>query len=120
MHSEYLTNATAVLREQKVPIQYMQLDPWWFSKQPDWSVDPEIFPQGIVEFRKELGVPLLLYSYNWNPSSTANFPAYKDRGFKFVDSRSFIKYKDGQRGLAKFAQSDGVTSAEFYDYIIGI
>lgn len=109
MHSSYLTNASALLKKQGVPIRYMQLDPYWFSRQPDWVVNPDIFPEGIVRFKEELGVPLLLYSFAWS-QATANFPAYKQRGFKFVESRKFRNYNHGNVNLDQFAQSDGVTS----------
>ena len=61
------------LREQGVPIGYMQLDDWWYSGRfffgnvkavSDWhaSNSSGLFPRGLPAFARRLGLPLQLYT----------------------------------------------------------
>jgi hypothetical protein len=110
-------DAITALQAQHVPVKYIQLDPWWFRDHPYWVPNNETFPDGLVAFSEKIGIPLLLYSFLWSPEATAVYPPYKERGFGFVRSRL---YDSGHPNLSQFGQSDGVTSAEFYDYLFSI
>jgi hypothetical protein len=61
--------------EQKIPYGYFQLDSWWYPKADIqeksshyrggfllWEPIPEMFPQGLPAFQKELGLPLVAHN----------------------------------------------------------
>ncbi|MCZ7582904.1 MAG: hypothetical protein M5R36_05950 [Deltaproteobacteria bacterium] len=73
-----------------LPYGYMQLDSWWYFKEPGllspgglirWEPQPWMFPDGLVAFQNELGLPLILHN-RW----FAKFNDYKnDFPFYFDD-----------------------------------
>lgn len=114
---DMLVSAIAGLNAQHVPVKYIQLDPWWFRGNPYWLPSSYTFPDGLASFCQKVGIPLLLYSFLWDPEVTASYPPFKQRGFGFVNSRRYMNRGDPN---SRFAQSDGVTSASFYDYLFSI
>jgi len=61
--------------EEGIPYGYFQLDSWWYPKGVidlksshnrggflKWEPIPEMFPQGLAEFRKQLGLPLVAHN----------------------------------------------------------
>lgn len=69
-----LLSAKKALDEQHVPIKYLQMDDWWYyGPHPHsffggvkcvdkWELPNNTFPGGLKTFRKEFGVPMLLYA----------------------------------------------------------
>ena len=62
-------------RKLGVPLAYMQLDSWWYPKEKGNSLaamavngetvyraSPEIFPQGLHTFQRQMGLPLLVHA----------------------------------------------------------
>lgn len=57
-----------------IPLGYMQLDGWWYPKgwRDNWkqhgmgiytyNADPTLFPNGLLSFQQQLGLPLLLHA----------------------------------------------------------
>src|SRR5579875_1340621 len=64
-----------------LPLDYMQLDGWYYPKGPDasWSdnspgiyqyeADPQLFPNGLASFQRKLGLPLAVQAKFVDPSS---------------------------------------------------
>ena len=61
--------------QEKIPYGYFQLDSWWYPKAAIeeksskyrggfllWEPIPEMFPQGLDAFQKELGLPLVAHN----------------------------------------------------------
>eukprot|EP00051_Salpingoeca_urceolata_P023417 m.397174 g.397174 ORF g.397174 m.397174 type:complete len:909 (+) comp20104_c10_seq16:1837-4563(+) len=92
------------LSSKKVPVRYLQLDPYWFDHA--WFPKPKLFPKGLDDLRHQVGVPLLLYSYFWDIHTAA---AYNDT-YKF-----WYGYENNGRPLVVVAPSD---SYRFYNDII--
>jgi len=60
---------------EKIPYAYFQIDSWWYPKALiqekssryrggflRWEPNPEMFPQGLAAFQKELGLPLVAHN----------------------------------------------------------
>lgn len=55
-----------------IPFGYFQLDSWWYFKEASatgpfgglvsWQAQPWMFPDGLVAFQRELGLPLVLHN----------------------------------------------------------
>jgi hypothetical protein len=55
-----------------IPYGYMQLDSWWYFKEPGalgpsgglvrWEPQPEMFPEGLAAFRQKLDLPLITHN----------------------------------------------------------
>jgi hypothetical protein len=100
-------------QESVVPIHYLQLDSWWYQKSKyspsgelgktknanlpegtwnayggtmDYTAAPELFPNGLSTFRKELGLPLTVHA-RWIDPSSSYTKAYKISGVAAVDPR---------------------------------
>jgi len=99
-------------KEEGIPIGYMQLDSWWYEKSiydcygkpvadhknpklpsgrwnrygglMSYTADSFLFPKGLNEFDKELGLPLVTHNRWVDPSSPYN-NKYKISGFAAVD-----------------------------------
>ena len=112
-----LTALAAQLKADKIPVRYMQLDPFWYEQSAPpvhnkngqvgcsdavaFRASRELFPSGIAGLYNATGLPLLLYTAMWSAEKTpAAYP-----GYKFVKSSSF---KDGfaQQVKANVAPAD--------------
>jgi len=79
----------ADLQARGVPAGYLQLDSWWYFKDPgtgllagglvEWKPKPEMFPQGLAAFQQQLGLPLILHNRWFAPKNV-----YRER-YAFVD-----------------------------------
>jgi hypothetical protein len=97
-----------------VPIGYMQIDSWWYpktfnsvqskaankprSKDPsipagtwnryggllEYTAHPDLFPRGLGEFQKQLGVPLITHN-RWIDPESPYHQSYKISGIAAVD-----------------------------------
>jgi hypothetical protein len=53
-----------------IPLGYLQLDSWWYFKEPGtppgglilWEPIPAMFPQGLASFSSKLGLPLVAHN----------------------------------------------------------
>lgn len=63
-----------------VPLAYMQLDSWWYPKakgdnpggdngETIYRADPTIFPDGLTEFHKKMGLPFVTHARWVSPNS---------------------------------------------------
>jgi hypothetical protein len=99
---------------EKIPIHYMQLDSWWYPKTQvgagggapaglkkaslpnqtwnayggtlEYSAAPELFPQGLEAFQKQLGLPLVVHG-RWIDRTSPYHANYKISGVAPVDPR---------------------------------
>lgn len=75
-----------------IPYRYLQLDSWWYVKEPgaiplpfitgglvSWKPLPELFPDGLAAFRDRLGLPLITHNKWFAPETP-----YRER-YPFVD-----------------------------------
>ena len=70
-------------RRRGIPFGYFQIDSWWYPKSKSdnsiiqafrggsllWEPIPELFPQGLPAFQKELGLPLTAHNRWYNVDS---------------------------------------------------
>ena len=100
-------------RTEMIPIHYMQLDSWWYQKTRtspagvdggpkradlpagtwnayggtlDYTASPDLFPQGLPAFQKQLGLPLVVHG-RWIDPTSAYHKDYKISGIAAVDPR---------------------------------
>ncbi|MFH1575060.1 MAG: hypothetical protein ABIG68_13845, partial [Acidobacteriota bacterium] len=56
------------IRKEDIPLKYLQLDSWWYPKSEKdggvmvWEPIGEMFPEGLVEFQKKLGLPMTFHN----------------------------------------------------------
>lgn len=100
-------------RERGIPIRYLQLDSWWYSKSftdPDGKVGktknsklpegewnryggmmkyeahPAVLPDGLAGFHKSVGLPLVTHN-RWIDPASPYHERYRISGFAAVDPR---------------------------------
>jgi hypothetical protein len=100
-------------RAEHIPVRYLQLDSWWYeksstsydgtvgrTKNPDlpagpWNryggllryrADPFLFPHGLADFQKEIGLPLITHN-RWIDLASPYRQAYRISGVAAVDPR---------------------------------
>lgn len=74
-YSQTLLAVKAYADAQGIPYGYFQLDSWWYPKAEIklksshdrggfllWEPIPEFFPEGLAEFQKQLGLPLVAHN----------------------------------------------------------
>jgi len=74
-YSQTLLAVKADAEEQGIPYGYFQLDSWWYPKAEIklrsshnrggfllWEPVPEFFPEGLAEFQRQLGLPLVAHN----------------------------------------------------------
>jgi len=99
-------------RQQKIALGYLQLDSWWYQKSTrepdgkpgkekkveslpagrwnryggtmDYSADPDLFPQGLAAFQKELALPLVVHG-RWVDRESPYQKKFKFSGVAAVD-----------------------------------
>jgi hypothetical protein len=118
-------------KQQGIPVGYMQLDSWWYYKtlrgpdgkmgktknpklpEGEWNrygglleykAHPAVIPQGLAEFQKELGIPLITHNRWIDPESPYRHD-YQFTGLTAIDP----KYWDMIMG---YLQSGGVMTYE--------
>ena len=117
---------------EKIPIRYMQLDSWWYPKTQigpgggapgglkkanlpnqtwnayggtlEYSAAPELFPQGLPAFQKQLGLPLVVHA-RWIDRTSPYHADYKISGVAPIDPR----WWDNR---TEYLQSSGVVTYE--------
>ncbi len=117
---------------EKIPIRYMQLDSWWYPKTQvgpgggapgglkkanlpnqtwnayggtlEYSAAPELFPQGLAAFQKQLGLPLVVHA-RWIDRSSPYHADYQISGVAPVDPRWWNDRTD-------YLKSSGVVTYE--------
>ena len=110
----YAGTLEAVLERYRttgIPIRYLQLDSWWYSKTltdpsgktgqaknpdlppQDWNryggllryeAHPALFPDGLAVFQKRAGLPLIVHN-RWIDSESPYHRKYRISGFAVVD-----------------------------------
>ncbi len=79
--------------ERGIPYRYMQIDSWWYYKEPgplpiipsltggllSWKPMPDVFPQGLASFRERIDLPLIAHN-KWFAQTTP----YREH-YEFVD-----------------------------------
>jgi hypothetical protein len=101
-------------RQQQIPIHYLQLDSWWYSKsttgadgtagklkkveklpEGEWNryggtleykAHPALFPNGLEAFKKSIGLPLVTHS-RWIDPASPYHQRYKISGLAAVDPK---------------------------------
>ena len=99
-------------RRENIPLGYFQLDSWWYQKSTrepdgkpgkdkkveslpagrwnryggtmDYSADPDLFPQGLATFQKELGLPLVTHG-RWVDRESPYQKRFKFSGVAAID-----------------------------------
>ncbi|HMX63466.1 MAG TPA: hypothetical protein PKD58_10400, partial [Candidatus Sumerlaeota bacterium] len=119
-------------REQQIPIRYLQLDSWWYSKsttgadgtpgkakkveklpEGEWNryggtleykAHKDLFPDGLAAFQKSIGLPLVTHG-RWIDPASPYHERYKISGVAAVDP----KWWDD---IADYLKSSGVITYE--------
>lgn len=100
-------------RQENIPIRYLQLDSWWYQKTRtspagktegaknsnlpegtwnayggtlDYSASPDLFPQGLAQFQKEAGLPLVVHA-RWIDPASPYHQKYAISGIAPIDPR---------------------------------
>lgn len=98
-------------RERQIPIRYLQLDSWWYSKtltdpegetgrsknsklpEGEWNryggllkyeAHPALFPDGLAVFQKKTGLPLITHN-RWIDPASPYHEQYRISGYAGVD-----------------------------------
>jgi hypothetical protein len=99
-------------RRENIPLGYFQLDSWWYQKSTnepdgkpgkekkveslpagrwnryggtmDYTADPDLFPQGLGAFQKELGLPLVTHG-RWVDRESPYQKQYRFSGVAAID-----------------------------------
>lgn len=107
-----LTNLVGTYRRENIVLGYFQLDSWWYQKSTtgpdgkkgdekkakdlpvgrwnryggtmDYTADPDLFPQGLSAFQKELGLPLVVHG-RWVDRESPYQKQYKFSGVAPID-----------------------------------
>lgn len=119
-------------RAEKIPIHYMQLDSWWYPKTQvgpgggapgglkkanlpnqtwnayggtlEYTAAPELFPQGLAAFQKQIGLPLVVHA-RWIDRTSPYHADYKISGVAPIDPRWWNNRTD-------YLKSSGVVTYE--------
>jgi hypothetical protein len=101
---------------KNLPLGYMQLDSWFYPKGPQaqwtdisdgeylYEADPQLFPDGLAAFRKQLGLPLLTHA-RWIDPSSPYWSEYQMSGGVVIDPRFW-------RNRMSYLRASGVTTYE--------
>ena len=100
-------------RSEAIPIRYLQLDSWWYSKsftdpdghtggaknaslpQGEWNryggllryeADPALFPEGLAAFQRRIGLPLITHN-RWIDPASPYHAGFRISGFAALDPR---------------------------------
>jgi len=111
-------------KSQNIPIHYMQLDSWWYQKTQispegkdegpknaklpvgtwnayggtlDYTASPDLFPNGLAAFQKQLGLPLVVHG-RWIDPTSPYHQNYKISGIAPVDPRWWNDRADYLKG----------------------
>jgi hypothetical protein len=119
-------------REEQIPIRYLQLDSWWYSKtttdadgkigkprkseklpEGEWNrygglleykAHKDLFPNGLDTFQKSIGLPLITHN-RWIDPASPYAQKYKISGIASVDP----KWWDN---IADYLKSSGIVTYE--------
>lgn len=102
IHSRGYANTLAAVvndfTQQGIPLGYLQLDSWWYSKgnPPSWNKgnggiytytpDPSLFPGGLSAFQKMIGLPLVVHG-RWIDKNSPYRLQYSMSGNVSTDAR---------------------------------
>lgn len=119
-------------KEEGIPLGYMQLDSWWYDKSvydPDgkpvadhknknlpygawnrygglmeYKADSFLFPEGLLDFRQKLGLPLATHN-RWMDSLSPYNKRFKVSGFAAVDANFW-------KEIMRYLKTSGVVCYE--------
>jgi hypothetical protein len=119
-------------QRQRIPIRYLQLDSWWYSKsttdadgkpgktkkvetlpEGEWNryggtleykAHPYLFPDGLAAFQKSIGMPLVTHG-RWIDPASPYREHYKSSGLAMVDPKWW-------EDIAGYLKSSGVATYE--------
>ncbi|MGH2497632.1 MAG: hypothetical protein ACRDIV_23260 [Ktedonobacteraceae bacterium] len=103
-------------KQAGIPLGYMQLDDWWYPKGPNhiWSArkngiytynaDPTLFPNGLLAFQQQLGIPLLTHAKYVDASSPYHT--------QYSMSNNVVTDPNYWNMVANYLQNNGVATYE--------
>jgi hypothetical protein len=119
-------------RQEQIPIRYLQLDSWWYSKtttdadgkpgsarksdklpEGEWNryggtleykAHPSLFPHGLEAFQQSIGLPLVTHA-RWVDPASPYHQHYKISGVAVVDPQWW-------NDIAAYLKSSGVVTYE--------
>ena len=107
---ETLLSVAARFHEEGIPLGYVQLDSWWYAKGKDggfvdYRPDPAIFPEGLADFRRRLGLPLVVHG-RWLSRDSPIRERWKTSGTVVVDAGWWRELADAlsAAGVVTFEQ----------------
>lgn len=131
-YAETLQSLVQHYREEQIPIRYLQLDSWWYSKsttgadgtpgkakkveklpEGEWNryggtleykAHQDLFPEGLAAFQKSIGLPLITHG-RWIDPASPYHERYKISGVAAVDPRWWDD-------IADYLKSSGVITYE--------
>jgi hypothetical protein len=131
-------------RQQGIPLNYMQLDSWWYPKGSartwwgdldpakerggiaTYTADPVLFPQGLKAFQQQLGLPLITHARWIDASSTYRSqysmsnnvitdPRYWDSRAAYLKEQGVIAYEQDWLDARALPASQPGDPAAFLD-----
>jgi hypothetical protein len=127
-----LTTLVERYRREQIPLRYLQLDSWWYSKsttnadgsageskkveklpEGEWNryggtleykANPQLFTNGLAAFQKSIGLPLVTHA-RWIDPASPYHEKYQSSGLAMVDP----KWWDN---IAAYLKSSGVATYE--------
>jgi hypothetical protein len=126
-----LLNLAEHFRQSQIPIGYMQLDSWWYHKSfngadgkagkiknpklppgewnrygglLDYTADRALFPDGLAQFQRKLGLPLITHN-RWIDPDSPYHQYFRISGVVALDPKWW-------ETIAQYLQSSGVVGYE--------
>lgn len=135
MDKGYTGTLTALIeryRQEQIPLRYLQLDSWWYSKsttdadgtpgkakkvdklpEGEWNryggtleykANPDLFPNGLEAFQKSIGLPLVTHA-RWIDPASPYREKYKSSGLAMIDPQWWDD-------IAAYLKTSGVVTYE--------
>ncbi len=91
------------IKKEGIPVRHLQLDSWWYYKSKVdngvylWEPITEMFPEGLTEFQKKLGMPLTFHNryFAIDTPYKDKMPFVGNEGAKIGKERSGDAHGDG-------------------------
>ena len=69
-YEDTLLEVVAVARNTSIPIQWLQLDSWWYTRGAgggveNWTATSTTFPHGLKWFHEQVGMPFVAHNRYW-------------------------------------------------------
>lgn len=108
-YEETMVDATEYLRNEKLPVKYLQIDSWFYPKghvkgTKTWVADKSIFPNDFLGLYQKTKLPIGCHNRYWDNDTT--YAKYNGGKYNFIpDSSSGCAVPDDQQFWIDLFQS---------------